>query len=240
MDKHRKYLDLTCNACGENYKQQERVYKISKWPDRCRKCRKDLDKPKVEPKSAKVLNCLDCGTLIYRGGVRCKVCSNKSRAKNKVNNCIDCGCTIHRQATRCKCCNDKKQTTGGDPRVRFQNSKAWNELRTFVFERDDYTCLKCGVKGGVKLNAHHIKSYKDHPDLRLEKDNLITVCEPCHNKIHGSGTRQGIGVTKLKREDIPEIRRMLSNGEKQRVIGEKFGVSQSAINAIKQGRTWAI
>lgn len=48
-----------------------------------------------------------------------------------------------------------------------------------VFERDDYTCQMCLVRGGI-LHADHIKSWKDYPDLRFELSNCRTLCRPCH------------------------------------------------------------
>lgn len=59
--------------------------------------------------------------------------------------------------------------------------KAW---RKSVYDRDDYTCQFCGARG-VKLNAHHRKAYAVHPDLRYQVENGITLCVPCHKKIHG-------------------------------------------------------
>jgi hypothetical protein len=55
--------------------------------------------------------------------------------------------------------------------------------RLSVLERDLYTCQKCG-KSGCKLRVHHIKSYKDHPKLRIDLDNGITYCENCHKNCH--------------------------------------------------------
>ena len=60
------------------------------------------------------------------------------------------------------------------------NLKQW---RTAVYQRDHYTCQRCGHKG-TKLHAHHNKSYADFPNLRFDVDNGITVCIPCHEKIH--------------------------------------------------------
>jgi len=53
----------------------------------------------------------------------------------------------------------------------------YDDIRYFVFERDNYTCEVCKKKG-VILQTHHIK-YKskggtDNPN------NLITVCADCH------------------------------------------------------------
>ena len=38
----------------------------------------------------------------------------------------------------------------------------------------------CGDNKGGKLNAHHIKSFADYPELRFEVSNGITYCEDCH------------------------------------------------------------
>lgn len=49
--------------------------------------------------------------------------------------------------------------------------------------RDGYKCVKCGCSQG-ELHAHHIKSWNDYPELRFDVNNGITVCPPCHWKIH--------------------------------------------------------
>lgn len=49
-----------------------------------------------------------------------------------------------------------------------------------VFERDDYTCQCCGLRG-VQLEAHHIYNFADYPDLRMELSNGITLCHNCHS-----------------------------------------------------------
>jgi len=56
-------------------------------------------------------------------------------------------------------------------------------LRTAVFERDKYTCQKCGLKHCV-LNAHHKKTYKKHPELRFDVPNGETLCFDCHQQKH--------------------------------------------------------
>lgn len=77
----------------------------------------------------------------------------------------------------------------------IRNSFKYRQWRCDVFERDDYTCVECGVRG-VKLNAHHIKSFisivKKHKIKSVEQsliceelwniNNGLTLCEKCHKK----------------------------------------------------------
>jgi hypothetical protein len=67
-------------------------------------------------------------------------------------------------------------------------SQEYKDFREEIFKRDNYTCQNkdCGRKrkpgDRVVLNAHHIKSFADYPELRLEKSNAITLCKECHEK----------------------------------------------------------
>ena len=54
--------------------------------------------------------------------------------------------------------------------------------RLFVYERDEFTCQECYIKGG-KLEAHHIYPYKKYPSLRFKIENGITLCRGCHRKV---------------------------------------------------------
>jgi hypothetical protein len=58
----------------------------------------------------------------------------------------------------------------------------WQKVRLAVFERDDWRCHWCGSKS-LSLNVHHIIYTKKHP-WSENKDNLETVCEKCHKKLH--------------------------------------------------------
>lgn len=61
----------------------------------------------------------------------------------------------------------------------LRHSREYKLWRTAVFERDNYTCVFCFVKG-CKLNADHIKPFAYFPELRFAIDNGRTLCEPCH------------------------------------------------------------
>lgn len=60
----------------------------------------------------------------------------------------------------------------------LKDIKVW---RDSVFNRDDYTCQECEIRGGY-LEAHHIKTWRDFKDLRHDINNGITLCRPCHLK----------------------------------------------------------
>ncbi|MEH7130452.1 RNA-guided endonuclease IscB [Neobacillus drentensis] len=60
----------------------------------------------------------------------------------------------------------------------------WN-AREYVFYRDRHTCQWCkGKKKDLILNAHHIESRKTGGD---SPDNLMTLCETCHDELHAKG-----------------------------------------------------
>lgn len=59
----------------------------------------------------------------------------------------------------------------------------YKNWRTSVFERDRYTCQDCGTKK-CYIHAHHIKQWKDYPDLRFNINNGLTLCKICHYEHH--------------------------------------------------------
>ncbi|WP_240520165.1 HNH endonuclease, partial [Bacillus sp. AFS019443] len=56
----------------------------------------------------------------------------------------------------------------------------WN-TRYYVFARDNYTCQICKKKGGI-LHTHHIIERCNGGSNMA--DNLVTVHDECHQKLH--------------------------------------------------------
>jgi len=71
--------------------------------------------------------------------------------------------------------------------IKIRNSIEYRIWRRSVFERDKFTCQRCGQIGG-KLNAHHVKEFAFFPQLRFDISNGKTLCVNCHKK---EGTYKG-------------------------------------------------
>lgn len=83
---------------------------------------------------------------------------------------------------------------GGAADKRCYRGPHWGRVRRQVYERDNYTCQRCGVKcvsrndydgtnGGEIIQAHHINGYESSEDNDLSE--LITLCASCHGAVEG-------------------------------------------------------
>ncbi len=57
------------------------------------------------------------------------------------------------------------------------HAKEWKELRTSIFERDDFTCQYCGARG-VELECDHVEPIS--LGGTNEPGNLVTACKTCN------------------------------------------------------------
>lgn len=60
-------------------------------------------------------------------------------------------------------------------------TEGYDNVRAYVFERDEYTCQICKKKEGI-LQTHHIKQRKEGGSDR--PDNMVTVHKKCHQDYH--------------------------------------------------------
>lgn len=67
----------------------------------------------------------------------------------------------------------------------FYNSKQWKALRLYHLDREPLCkhCLDKGIINARELEVHHIISIDDDWSLRLDDNNLITLCKQCHSII---------------------------------------------------------
>ena len=76
----------------------------------------------------------------------------------------------------------KKEKTVTD----FYRSTKWKQKREAILRRDNYLCQNCKRYGRYveAVAVHHIKHYDEFPELALDNNNLVSLCNACHNKAH--------------------------------------------------------
>lgn len=80
-------------------------------------------------------------------------------------------CDDHKRRSRNKGSNNKS----------FYNSQAWRDLKSFCYQRDGGRCTKClKFVFGHSAQHHHIIPVNKRPDLKLDADNITTLCPKCH------------------------------------------------------------
>lgn len=66
--------------------------------------------------------------------------------------------------------------------LKKRKSTEYKKKMKEAMERDLFKCQDCWANAEC---VHHIKQVKDYPELILELDNLKSLCNNCHKKIHG-------------------------------------------------------
>lgn len=88
--------------------------------------------------------------------------------------------------------------------------KRWTNLREQILKRDKYLCKEC-LRYGKKTDAylvHHIFPASQVKEYRYLKENLISLCNSCHNELHDRNsdelTDKGQQLLERHRERIEE------------------------------------
>lgn len=179
-------LKRKCLNCGKEFLCPKGVVKAGNGKYCSRSCtaksshRKHRSAPRVECK------CIICGT---------KFIEYKSRMHEKNRGtCCSIECRVE-HTKRCISGKNNYRWKGGITKL---NQLLRSQMRTRnwsrkVKERDDFTCQECGIRAKkglghkVVLNSHHIKSWANHPELRWDINNGITLCENCHGTNRNKG-----------------------------------------------------
>lgn len=84
------------------------------------------------------------------------------------------------------------------PYSEFLKTPYWKAIRAYVKDKAGNKCSVCGSK--THLQIHH-KTYAHHGDELHHLQDLVCVCEKCHNQIH-----------KIEPEEKPQPKKMKNAG----------------------------
>lgn len=135
-----------------------------------------------------------------------------------LKSCAYCG-RIHERKYVCtqKASRDleraNRKRNYSDPDV-LRNTNAWKKKSRHIRERDKYMCQAClngiGYLPGKhritieNLQVHHIIPLKEDRNEALNDDNLITLCEQCHELAErGKISREKLVNIVQKTEKVP-------------------------------------
>ena len=74
-------------------------------------------------------------------------------------------------------------------------------MRLRILEESDFQCAYCGHRDGLNLTAHHIVHEAERGPT--EDDNLIALCQNCHNRHHDTATDE------IPTKDLRRLKRHL-------------------------------
>jgi len=174
--------------CPNNHKGSIR-YNDFQFKKRCAECVgcKRYNITEIKQKVKKLIEGYKCLSNKYK--------NNKEKLKFICNYNHTFYMTWHdfQKGARCPKCwrirNSKERSHLWNPNLteedRQQTRKfpKYIEWRNEVYKKDNYICQKCNQYGG-DLNAHHIESYNNNIELRIEISNGITFCIDCHKNFH--------------------------------------------------------
>jgi len=183
-------VKLTCSVCGKGFERHKSHIKSHNYfcSNDCSYKGRSLGL--VNRIVVKPYNCYRKGNAEPRMCLYCKVEYRSWKKSQKY-------CSV-------KCCDEHKKETllgennpswldGRSYNKRCYRGNDWEQIRLRIYERDNYSCVECGVKCVSKkssnednvmkiIQCHHIENYginKNNDD-----NNLETLCLGCHTKKH--------------------------------------------------------
>lgn len=99
------------------------------------------------------------------------------------NRITACGCSVPKGQ---RCIHEQARTTARQRQNDAERGSAaqrgydaeWSKVR-FRHLHHHPDCVVCGAKA---THVDHIKSVRERPDLRLDPNNLRSMCGPCHSR----------------------------------------------------------
>lgn len=149
-------LEKICIICG-NYFNKPKNNSKKQWSKRlfCSTACYSL-----RLRKRKERECLTCKEMFYPYSADRKFCSRRCYGQAILQE------------------NHPRWNSASEEYKHVRSSAKYKEWAQYIKKRDNFTCQICGKIGGP-LRSNHIKKFSDHPLLRTNKDNGITICQDC-------------------------------------------------------------
>lgn len=192
IPKPERVIELECPVCGDDFTREKSRVDRTKHASVCSpECHYEGRSEGVIQREVEGGEYdTDGPTLLHR---ECKNCGDGfTTTPAEDNEHCSRGCFLEVHSDRMSGEGNPAWVDGSSREKRSWRGENWDEVRLKVYERDDYTCQKCGVKciarsryngdnGSRIIQAHHIDGYEGPEDNEL--DNLVTLCASCHTEV---------------------------------------------------------
>lgn len=180
----RKGPTLTCKTCGRDFHVPPVRASTARY------CSQKCHYSDERIGSRLTKNCLQCGksfrTFPSHNNDYCSYRCKYLRDSRKVRRvCAWCRRAFFvKQSVPDMCCSWECRVN----KIQFfsppETIPYWQRIRAEILERDGYCCQDCKlfVPSGSGLHVHHRVHRKNGGSE--DRDNLITLCNPCHRRVH--------------------------------------------------------
>lgn len=183
---------LECPVCGDNYTRHKSKVKRAKHASVCsRECHykgREMGIIKREVNGGYDTS----PEIIERECAECADMFGTTRSQDYKYCSRDCFLDAHSKDMAGE--NNPAYKDGSASEKRCNRGPHWARIRKKVYERDNYTCQRCGgdcisrrdyngSNGDMIIQAHHIDAYDTPKDNQL--NNLVTLCASCHAEVEG-------------------------------------------------------
>lgn len=120
-----------------------------------------------------------------------------------LKSCSYCGRIVDRHH---KCPKKPKQVNKRTEAEQGRYTTAWYKKSAEIKERSQFLCAVCKDKGKYTyddLEVHHIEPLRERPELLLDDNNLICLCERCHEQAERGKIGKEYLLSLVARRDTP-------------------------------------
>lgn len=198
---NQKFCSITCSV--KNLQQREIVLKRAKVVTGSKRSDETKHKMSIAQTGKKRSHETRIKLSLLRKGTKLSEEHKRKIGQSHVGNKYNLGRKISEQtrekmrASAKKGCDSPVWVNGNYKKQDTRNDSAYQGWAKQIKKRDDWKCKINNEECCGRMEVHHILSWRDHPELRYEVNNGITLCHKHHPRKHDDETRLSPYFTSL-------------------------------------------